>query len=393
MHLVSANAGPEKVAAPSVLESQHGSVRPLAAEDLERVAALFLTKFRRRRRHLLDRAIAETAEYMGEIYLDPAGQSGASNALVQINRQGRLGGFLGVLKARYELNGAALNAAIIGPLMADPGADHGSAGPQLLRAMHKGEFDLQLTDSANRTSLAFARPMKYQLLPVHCLGWTCIFRPAAMAAAALHRKWPGLPRLALDPCARAFDALAKRRFELPVQLSSSQRVHREPIDAAQFAERLPTLLSDYSLRPSWKDGELPRLLALAAEKRADGPLHFGGTYDEAGKMLGCYAFYGQAGDIASLLQIQASGSHWGATLDGLIAAAWDMGCVGITGQTQSRFMPQLFGYKNLFFRYAGGTMVRSRIAEVTEAVRSGDIFIGGLMGDRWTRVSSDDFGR
>lgn len=393
MHLVSANAGSEKVAAPSVLETRHGSVRPLAAEDLESVAALFLAKFRQRRRHLLDRAIAETAEYMREIYLDPAGQPGESNALVQINPQGRLGGFLGVLKARYELNGTALNAAIIGPLMSDPGTDHGSAGPQLLRALNQGKFDVQLTDSANRTSLAFARPMKYQLLPVHCLGWTCVFRPAAMAAAALHRKWPGLPRLATDPCARAFDVLAKGRFEHPVPLSSSHRVHREPIDAAQFAERLPTLLSDYSLRPSWKDGELTRLLALAAEKRADGPLHFGGTYDETGKMLGCYAFYGQAGGIANLLQIQASGSHWGATLDGLIAAAWDMGCAGITGQTQGRFMPQLFGYKNVFFRYAGGTMVRSRMAEVTEAVRSGDIFIGGLMGDRWTRLSSDDFGR
>jgi len=392
MHPVSESTGVEKMAAP-VLESQHGSVRPLAAEDLERVAALFLTKFRRRRPHLLDRAIAETAEYMRAIYLDPAGQPGASNALVQINRKGDLGGFLGVLKARYELNGAVLNAAIIGPLMADPGTDHGSAGPQLLRAVHQGEFDLQLTDSANRVSLAFARPMKYQLLPVHCLGWTCIFRPAAMAAAALHRKWPGLSHLALDPCARAFDALAKRRFERPVRLSSSQRVHREPIDATQFAERLPTLLSDYSLRPSWKDGELPRLLALAAEKQADGPLHFGGAYDESGKMLGCYAFYGQAGDIASLLQIQASGSHWSETLDSLVAAAWDMGCAGITGQAQSRFMPQLFGYRNLFFRYAGGTMVHSRIPEVTQAVRSGDIFIGGLMGDRWTRLSSDDFGR
>lgn len=391
MHL-SANAE-EKLAAPSVLESQHGSVRPLAAEDLERVAALFLTKFRRRRRHLLDRAIAETAAYMREIYLDPAGQSGESNALVQINRQGRLGGFLGVLKARYELNGAPLNAAIIGPLMADPGTDDGSAGPQLLRALHQGEFDLQLTDSANRTSLAFARPMKYQLLPVHCLGWTYVFRPAAMAASAMHRKWPGVPRLVLDPCARAFDALAKKRFEPPVVHSSSHRTHREPIDAVQFAEKLPTLLSGYALRPSWKDGELARLLALAAEKRADGPLHFGGTYDETGKMLGCYAFYGQAGGVANLLQIQASGLHWGATLDALVAAAWAMGCVGITGQTQTKFIPQLFGYKNVFFRYAGGTMVRSRIAEVTEAVRSGDIFIGGLVGDRWTRLSSDDFGR
>jgi hypothetical protein len=393
MHLVSENTGVEKVAAPAVQESPHGSVRPLAAEDLERVAALFLTKFRRRRRHLLDRAIVETAEYMRKIYLDPAGQPGASHALVQINPHGDLGGFLGVLKARYELNGATLNAAIIGPLMADPGTDHGSAGPQLLRALHQGEFDLYLTDSANRVSLAFARPMKYQLLPAHCLGWTRIFRPAAVAAAVVRGKWPGLSRFVFDPCAKVFDPFTKKRFEPPVQHSSSHRVHREPMDAAQFAERLPTLTSDYALRPRWQDGELPRLLALAAEKRADGPLHFGGTYDEAGKMLGCYAFYGQAGGIANLLQIQASGSHWGATLDSLIADAWNMGCAGIIGQTQTRFMPQLFSYKNVFFRYAGGTMVRSRIPEVAQAVRSGDIFIGGLMGDRWTRLSSDDFGR
>ena len=393
MHPASEDTGVERVAAPSVLPTHHGTVRPLATEDLERVAALFLTKFRRRRRRLHDRAIVEVAEYMRKIYLDPAGQPGASNALVQINPQGDLGGFLGVLKARYELNGAVLNAAIIGPLMADTGTDHGSAGPQLLRAVHQGEFDLHLTDSANRVSLAFARPMKYQLLPVHCLGWTRIFRPAAVASAAMRARWPGLPRFALDPCARAFDAFARKRFEPPVEHSSSHRIHRQPMDAAQFAERLPTLLSDYALRPRWQDGELPRLLALAAEKRADGPLHFGGTFDEAGKMLGCYAFYGQAGGIANLLQIQSSGPHWGATLDGLIADAWTMGCAGIIGQTQSRFMPQLFSYKNVFFRYAGGTMVRSRIPEVAQAVRSGDIFIGGLVGDRWTRLSSDDFGR
>jgi hypothetical protein len=387
MNPVSAKAGPGKAAAPPALES-HGSVRPLATEDLEHVAALFLMKFRHRRSQR-DRAIARTADYMRELYLG----GDESKALVQINPQGRLGGFMGVLKARYELNGRSLNAAIIGPFMTDSSTDHGWAGPQLLRALHQGEFDLYLTDSANRTSLAFARPMKYQLLPVHCLEWTCVFRLGAMGAAVLRRKWPGLPRPALDLSARAFDALARARFEPSPQHSSSQRTHREPIDAAQFAEQLPILMTDYSLRPNWREGELPRLLALAAEKRADGPLHFGGIYDETGKMLGCHAFYGQAGGIANLLQIQASGSHWGATLDALIAAARDMGCVGITGQTQSRFMPQLFGYKNVFFHYAGGTMVRSRIAEVTEAVRSSDIFIGGLMGDRWTRLSSDDFGR
>ncbi|RWX61489.1 hypothetical protein EOA24_30230, partial [Mesorhizobium sp. M2A.F.Ca.ET.039.01.1.1] len=66
MDLVSANGGSRKTPAPSVPD--HGSVRPLAAEDLDRVAALFLTKFRRRR--LRDHAIARTADYMRKLYLD-----------------------------------------------------------------------------------------------------------------------------------------------------------------------------------------------------------------------------------------------------------------------------------------------------------------------------------
>ncbi|TGR38769.1 hypothetical protein EN841_34125, partial [Mesorhizobium sp. M8A.F.Ca.ET.198.01.1.1] len=67
MNPASAKADLAKVAGPSALES-HGSVRPLAAEDLERVAALFLTKFRRRR--LRDPAVAQTADYMRKLYLD-----------------------------------------------------------------------------------------------------------------------------------------------------------------------------------------------------------------------------------------------------------------------------------------------------------------------------------
>ncbi|TGV73143.1 hypothetical protein EN792_062125, partial [Mesorhizobium sp. M00.F.Ca.ET.149.01.1.1] len=141
MDLDSANAGPQKIAAPSVVDSQHGSVRPLAVGDLDQVAALFLTKFRHRRRHRY-RAIARTAEYMRALYLG----GGESKALVQINPQGRLGGFMGVLNARYELNATALNAAIIGPFMTDSAIDHGWAGPQLLRSLHQGQFDLYLTD-------------------------------------------------------------------------------------------------------------------------------------------------------------------------------------------------------------------------------------------------------
>ncbi len=376
---------------PSISAVGLASIRLLEIDDLEPVAELFLHKFRHQRRASFQSAVYDAAGYMENLYF--RGPDGAKNnrALVHVTERGDISGFLGVLATRYLLKGASLNAAIIGPLMANAAIDRGRAGPQLLRALNHEAFDLQLTDSANRISLAFARPMKYVLLPVQCLEWIYAFRPAAVLAEKLRRKWPTLPRPILSSCAHALD-LAMMGGALPPPRHPSQRPEHSAIDAEEFAALVPKFLDAYTARPAWERTELMWLLKMAAERRDGGPLNLVRVTDSGGSAIGCYAFYGEPGHIAQTLLILAARRYWDKVLDSLIAVTRDMNCIGVAGQTQDHFLPQLYTYPGLVFRYAGGTLVRSTNPMIRQALCERDILVGGLAGDRWTRLSSDTFG-
>lgn len=338
--------GVADVSAPALRssETRYGSIRPLERGDLERVASLFISKFRRRDKTPRRGAVEQVAAYMDRLYLQgPFNESGV-NSLVQVDSHGDIGGFLGLLKSRYWLNGEVLTAGIISTLMAAEGADHGRAGPQLLRSLNNSDLDLQLTDSANRTSLAFARPMKYELLPVHSMEWARAFRPAAMLADKMKRRWPRPALRLLKPFVAAADFLIDRTLQPLEKRPPTVRWHSNMIDAATFAEIAPGFLPVFRLRPFWAGHELRWLLAQAAEKRSNGPLHFADVRDGAGVLVGCYAFYGEAGGVAHVLQLLARDQRWGAVVDCLMSTAEDLGCIGVVGHAQDAIMPQLYTY-------------------------------------------------
>jgi hypothetical protein len=366
-----------------------GHVRPLERSDLERVAHLFLDTFRRRGQRAGDRAAEDVAAYMERLYLQgPFGEDGI-NALVHVGRDGAIGGFLGLLKTRYGLDGEPLTACIISTLMAD---DDGRAAPQLLRGLNSAGFDLQLTDSANRASLAFARPLKYELMLFDSLRWICAFKPTTMLVDRMRQRWPRQPLQLMMPLASATDALIGRALKTPAKRHRTTRLRSETIDAAGFAAIAPSFLSAFRLRPLWPADELRWLLDHAAEKRAGGALCFVRVVDREGKPVGCYAFHGEAGKVATVLHAFAAEPHWPMVLDDLMNTAEEMGCSGVAGQAHQAMMPHLYRYPGLIFQYAGGTMVRSARKDVMAAVRGNDVFIGGLVGDRWTRLSADEFG-
>ncbi len=382
------------IAAPAMVAaaSRNGRVRPFERADLEPVARLFLGRFRRRGRTLDARAVADVAEYMDRLYLQGPYAGDGLDALVQTDRQGEIGGFLGLLKTRYVLDGEVLKACIISTLMSAEGAGHEPAGPQLLRAVNGAGFDMQLTDSANRTSLAFARPLKYQLLAFDSLDWVRAFKPATMLVDRMHRAWPHRPLQLMMPLAGATDALIGRALKAPPDRHRTAHVVAETIDATAFVELAPRFLAAFRLRPVWPAQEVAWLVAHAAEKQANGPLHFALLRDAAGAPVGCYAFHGAPGRVALVLHLFAADARLGLVLDHLMNAAAALGCSGVAGQARNGLMPHLYRYPGLMLRYGGGTMVRAARKDVMAAVRAEDVFIGGLVGDRWTRLSADSFG-
>lgn len=328
---------------------------------------------------------------MERLYLQGPPDGGDASSLVQIAQDGSIGGFLGVLATRYVLEGETLSAGVIGSLMAAEGEDNVSAGAQLLRAVNSAAFDMLLTDSANRISLAFIRPMKYELMLFDSLQWIRIFKPTAMLVEQVRQRWPRPPVGMLKALAGFSDAVAARLFKTHPTSDRRRRWVAEQIDAETFASIAPGLATGYRLRPEWGAAEVRWLLARAAEKRALGPLHFARVVDLSGVTIGCYAYYGEPGRLATILHLFAVESAWGSVLDCVIASAEALGCCGLMGQGHRALMSHLYRYPRLIFRYAGGTSIRAARKDVIAAVRADDVLIGGLAGDRWTCLSADDF--
>ena len=55
-------------------------------------------------------------------------------------------------------------------------------------------------------------------------------------------------------------------------------------------------------------------------------------------------------------------------------------------------MPHIHSFPGMFLYNAGGLMVYSNRADVAERIANGELFVGGLAGDRWTRLATDQFG-
>jgi hypothetical protein len=359
--------------------------------DLEKVAHLFLRTFRSQAQAGRPAEVENLAAYLDQLYLQGPHSAEGVNSLVYAGPGGDIGGFLGLHKTNYGLDGRRLSTCMIGSLMSSREPSYSRAGAQLLWGLNDLDFDIIMTDSANRRSLAFAGPLKYEVMSVNCLEWSFAFKPASMVAYKLRQRWPSIPGALVKPFEKAGDSVARRAVgdKLTAPLPS-KRHSMEPTDAAGFATAVQLLADSFRLRPEWPLEELSWILARAEETRRQGPLNYCLVRDAGGALIGCYAFYGDAGRPAKTLQILASDGHWGAALDSLLHTAQEMGCIGVIGQAQDALMTHLFKFSGVIFYYTGGSFVRSKDQEVIDLVHRQGMLIGGLAGDRWTRLSSGE---
>ena len=150
-------------------------VRPLIEGDLAAVADLFLQRFRGGRSD--PRGRAEIAGCMKALYLDSPTRQGDADALVATCATGAIAAFCGGVRTRFRFDGRPASACVTGALMASPAPGTRLAVVQLLRESRKLDYDLIITDSANRASLAMCQAMGYQVVSPDSLEWACVFEP------------------------------------------------------------------------------------------------------------------------------------------------------------------------------------------------------------------------
>lgn len=370
----------------------HNRVRPLRADDLEDVARLFLERFRTDRVSRSAAARREVAQFMQRLYLQGPAAGSDPDSLVQITERGDVGAFVGVMRAAFTLDGKPVSVGVTGALMTAADPRNGLAAVQLLRELRHRSLDLVYTDTANRASLALCQASKYKVLSPESLEWACVFKPASAAVHKLGQRAPFLPKAMAASAAGLLDAAVSKwlRRAPPRRLPAGWR--DEEADASGFVEAAPIGLEKFRLRPAASSAHLHWLVAMAAERESAGPMHLRVLRDRSGVVAGHYAFHGEAGGVARVFQAVATPGNWGVLIDGIVETTRELGCVGVHGCARGDLLPHLYAIPGLFLYYAGGALYQTPRADIAEAIESGSAFLGGLNGDRWTRLATDRFG-
>ena len=365
-------------------------VRLLERRDLEAVADVFLRVFRRidepaRRAAAMPGVIA----HLAEVYLDCPWLDATRGSLVLVDGAGEIHGFLGSIHLPMAFDGRPLLASAMGTFMVTDAERKSGAGLDLLRAHLANGLDLHFTDTANRISLGFRQGMRFDLLPLHSLEWVLALRPARFAAQRASRRWPFLPGGLLGRAAGPLDRPLRRALHLDdlvddkVVVEETSRAAFFAFAAAQVAER--------RLRPDWTEARFDWLLDRAAARTGNGPLHLRQASDGRGRVLGCWLVYAESGSVASVLQIFAGPRDRRAVLAAVLHDADAMGCLAVRGTTEPETMEALYSIPGILFHHKGATALRAADPEVAAAARAGDLSIGGLTGESWTRFVSDRF--
>lgn len=377
---------------PATRHGGRGHARPLEARDLERVADIFLRVFRgiedpAARRAALPALVA----YLADLYLGAPWHEAELGSLVYLDADDDPVGFLGSVEMHLRFGDTRLRASAMGTYMVADQSHDSRAALTLIRQHLGCGIDLHFTDTANRISLEFNRPLRFELMPMHSLEWVCPLKPASLVLSRVARRWPRLPTGLAAPLARRLDGPLRGL----VQGRDGGRPHRpidvHDLDRAGFLALAPAHVARRKLRPDWSAEELGWLIDQAALRVGNGPLRMRVGRDAQGRDVGFWLIYAAPGGIAAVLQVFAQPGHERATLEAVIADAEALGCVAVRGSSEPALMEALYAVPGLIFHHKGATCLRSRHPEVMEAIRAGDVAVGGLTGEGWTRLISDRF--
>ncbi len=363
-----------------------GAIRPFAAPDIPRVCDLFVNTFRSSKNVRRD----ELAAAVEATFLTSPAYRPDCGSIVHVDAEGQVDGFWGVINITLRLGERRLRAGVLCALMADKSQADPTIGLGLLRAMLTGRLDVVFSDTANQLSLDLSRPLRFTVLPMQSLEWFKILRPAGTVAYFGARRAPALGGL-IRRAASGMDRLLPRLPATQVYQRSIRGSTDRPMDQAAFIAAAPDLVAGYALRPAWDEVELAWALGLATQQVKNGPLHIREVLDRSGERAGAYLLYARAGGVAHALQVLARPGREEVVTGNLLRHATDLGAVAVRGMASREALLGLLRQPGILYRHVMNTIVWAKDKEVTAAVEAGDIMLGGLAGETFTRIFADNF--
>lgn len=363
------------------------TVRPLAISDIPDLARLFVKTFRDGG----DRASPELVSYLEHHYLAGPFAHPDVPPLVHIDDTGRLTGFVGVNTLPMRLGERRLRVAVCGALMVENPAVDPMAGARLLRVFLAGPQDLSISETANDVSIALWTRLGGQVLPGYSLEWLRILRPTSFVVDRIASRVPAFVifkplALGIDRLLVCRNAKAGPRWScLGDKAELPRGLVVEPIDTSAFADAFSQLTQHFRLRPDFDTAELDYAVAEAASIRQLGEARAVTVRTIQGEVVGSAFFYYRPKGLATVLQIVAGSRRLPAVLDALLAHLHANGAIGVVGRSQPALVEASLDRRIGFLPFVA-TVGHARDPGIMEAIKSGDAFLNGFVGEKWSRL-------
>ncbi|MCC6919610.1 MAG: hypothetical protein IT548_10430 [Alphaproteobacteria bacterium] len=379
-------AAPSRIpASRTAQEPAADRVRPCEARDLGAVAELFQLVFRKDAsappRDLID--------HLDAVYFLHPWHNAATPSLVLERADGTLDGFIGVLPLRLIFRGKPIVATIAGALMVRDPEQRPLAASRLMRAHVSGPQYVSLGDTTNHPAQTMWERLGGHQLPLASMEWLKIIRWVPFGVSSGVSRLPQRFRSLLKPVAAGVEWLSWTLG--PKLVPNANETIGETVDDAAYLAAAGQISQNFDLRLDPDPEAGLWLLRMAAEKRKYGALHRRIVRSRNGRPVGTYLVYFRRGMPAETLQIVSHPKSSEAVLADLIAYAAAQGCTAVRGRTQGPMIDAFFR-AGCLMRHRSATVFRTQDAELAAALENGHTALGGLFGETWTRLVSDDFG-
>ncbi|HEY6359566.1 MAG TPA: hypothetical protein VIX63_00610 [Vicinamibacterales bacterium] len=320
------------------------------------------------------------AAYFNGVFLENPAGNGALHSLVYQEYDGRILGFLGVVRRRVAIHDCRYEAAVSSQFVVARQAARALVATRLIKAYLDGPQDLSIADEATDVARRIWEGVGGSTALLHSLYWTRALRPARLALSLARQRRSLAPfAIVAGPIASALDALATR-------LPGGHFRQTEPaVEAEEFSPETvlayaPGLYGDGTLWVEYEDRTFQWLLDRAATRRAGGRVLKIALRSRL-NVVGWYVCYLDPTGHAEVVQLAATPSSIDDVLDHLFFHAWRHGAVAVHGRLDPRFIQALSDKYCFIHRRGPWLLVRARRAELLSAFQTGKAAFSLLDGE------------
>ena len=358
-------------------------IRPMRRDDVEAVEVVLNSAFKKTGREVnFDlRSYVETLFFSSPIF-DPE-----YGSVVYDAGENRVTSVILAVPMRFIANGKAITARLLCAFASD-GKLGALGAARLSRSMRAAKHDMLFSDTASPVSADHWVAIGGTMMPIESLQWHKALKPFCTIALRMPRR-SKLAKTTLALSALGFVDGILRSWKKGLRPHQVAGARVRTVDFETFRRKALTMIERFSIRPEWSHEEFHWLIEMSRTNESLGELKSLTIETAEGHVMGAALFFGQPGRTAYVLNLVCDAGRENDVLNTLFRHFDDENYAHVTGMSQPFLINALYRQNHMSFRHDGYFCMATRDEALRDRAIAGDIYIGGLCSERWSKLITD----